>query len=101
MGTARYSTVEKSKPLMDDEPLKFGVATPTAGTGTLKRAEMKLADTDSYKGRVVRMSDDGDQEKKSHVPYEVRKNFVLQGSYGHEKPKKSLNFRYLFSRPGM
>ena len=70
MDKARYNVVEKSKPLKEDEPIKFGVATPTAGTGTLKRAEMKLADTDSYKGRVLRMTDD--QEKESHGPYEVR-----------------------------
>ena len=74
---ARYNTLEKSRPVKEDEPLKFGVATPTAGTGTLKRAEVKVADTDSFKGRVARMTDDGDQVKEPQAPYEVRNSVVL------------------------
>ena len=34
----------------------MGVATPVRGE-TVRKAEMKVAETDSYKGRVMRMSE--------------------------------------------
>ena len=35
----------------------MGVATPVTGGDTIKRAKTKVADTDTYQGRVVKMSD--------------------------------------------
>jgi len=49
--------MEKTK---KEEPefVSMGVATPTSGFDTIKRAEMRVADTDTYKGRVRKMPED-------------------------------------------
>lgn len=49
--------MEKTK---KEEPefVSMGVATPTTGFDTIKRAEMRVADTDTYKGRVLKMPED-------------------------------------------
>lgn len=49
--------MEKTK---KEEPefVSMGVATPTSGFDTIKRAEMRVADTDTYKGRVLKMPED-------------------------------------------
>ena len=74
--------------MKEEEPIKFGIATPTVGTGTLKRAEVKLADTDSYKGRVERVSD-SDKPKQPPKPPE-RRTPVSMGPY--EVRKLSLKY---------
>ena len=38
--------------------VSMGVATPVSGMDTIKRAQMRVADTDSYKGRVQKMPED-------------------------------------------
>ena len=57
MDMAHYNLVERETPVKEEKPIKFGAATPTIGTGSLKRVEMKLTDMDLYKGRVARLSD--------------------------------------------
>lgn len=49
--------MEKTK---KEEPefVSMGVATPTSGFDTIKRAEMRVADTDTFKGRVLKMPED-------------------------------------------
>lgn len=42
----------------EPEFVSMGVATPTSGFDTIKRAEMRVADTDTYKGRVLKMPQD-------------------------------------------
>ncbi|XP_078361978.1 uncharacterized protein LOC144646306 isoform X2 [Oculina patagonica] len=58
-GTAERATftMEKTK---KEEPefVSMGVATPTTGFDTIKRAQMKVADTDTYKGHVKKMPED-------------------------------------------
>ena len=39
----------------EPEMVSMGVATPVSGVDTIKRAQMRVADTDSYKGRVLKM----------------------------------------------
>lgn len=57
--------MEKTK---KEEPefVSMGVATPTTGFDTIKRAEMRVADTDTYKGRVLKMPED-EQVSSQHV----------------------------------
>lgn len=43
--------VEKEEP----EFVSMGVATPVSGFDTIKRAETRVADTDTYKGRVKKL----------------------------------------------
>lgn len=47
-------TMEKAK---KEEPefVSMGVATPVTGFDTIKRAEMRVADTDTYKGHVHKL----------------------------------------------
>lgn len=42
----------------EPEFVSVGVATPTTGFDTIKRAETRTADTDTYKGRVLKMPED-------------------------------------------
>ncbi|XP_032232116.2 band 4.1-like protein 3 isoform X2 [Nematostella vectensis] len=51
----KSSTTTPSKG--EAEVLEFSFATPVSSGETIKRAQMKSADTDSYKGRVVRVDD--------------------------------------------
>ncbi|KAJ7391164.1 hypothetical protein OS493_020195 [Desmophyllum pertusum] len=59
--TAPGGTAERAKFTMEqtkkEEPefVSMGVATPVSGFDTIKRAEMRVADTDTYKGRVQKM----------------------------------------------
>ena len=39
----------------EPEMVSMGVATPISGMDTIKRAEMRVADTDSYKGHVRKL----------------------------------------------
>ena len=50
-------TLEKVK---KEEPefVSMGVATPVSGFDTIKRAETRVADTDTYKGRVQKLPQD-------------------------------------------
>ena len=41
----------------EPEMVSMGVATPKSGMDTIKRAEMRVADTDSYKGHVHKLPD--------------------------------------------
>lgn len=45
------------KELKKEEPemVSVGMATPKSGVDTIKRAEMRVADTDTYKGRVLKL----------------------------------------------
>ena len=60
-------TVEKTR---KEEPefVSMGVATPTSGFDTIKRAEMRVADTDTYKGRVLKMPEDEKVRLKNMSP---------------------------------
>ena len=50
--------MEKTKTSEEPEFVSMGVATPTSGFDTIKRAETRVADTDTYKGRVLKMPED-------------------------------------------
>lgn len=50
--------MEKTKTTEEPEFVSMGVATPTSGFDTIKRAETRVADTDTYKGRVLKMPED-------------------------------------------
>ena len=39
----------------EPELVSMGVATPKTGTDTIKRAEMRVADSDTFKGRVLQV----------------------------------------------
>ena len=39
----------------EPEMVSMGMATPKGGTDTIKRAEMRVADTDTFKGRVMKV----------------------------------------------
>jgi len=39
----------------EPEMVSMGVATPVSGMDTIKRAEMRSADADAYKGRVHKL----------------------------------------------
>ena len=45
------------KELKKEEPemVSVGMATPKSGADTIKRAETRVADTDTYKGRVLKL----------------------------------------------
>ena len=45
------------KELKKEEPemVSVGMATPKSGVDTIKRAETRVADTDTYKGRVLKL----------------------------------------------
>jgi len=49
------------------EVLEFSFATPVASGDTIKRAKMKQAETDSYKGRVARVEDEADVSKNLYI----------------------------------
>ena len=49
--TFTMEKVEKEEP----EFVSMGVATPVSGFDTIKRAETRVADTDTYKGRVKKL----------------------------------------------
>lgn len=49
--------MEKTK-TEEPEFVSMGVATPKSGFDTIKRAEMRVADTDTFKGRVQKMPED-------------------------------------------
>lgn len=61
-----YKTATVTPKKDEAELLEFSFATPTSSGDTIKRAKMKTAETDSYKGRVVRVQDDAPVTKYYH-----------------------------------
>lgn len=53
-----YKTTNVTPAKGDAEVLEFSFGTPVASGDTIKRAKMKTAETDSYKGHVARVKDD-------------------------------------------
>ncbi|KAK3751760.1 hypothetical protein QZH41_003380 [Actinostola sp. cb2023] len=65
--TLLFKTTNVTPKKDEAEILEFSFATPVSSGDTIKRAKMKTAETDSYKGRVVRVQDNGYPEVE-HKP---------------------------------
>ena len=76
-------TLEKVK---KEEPefVSMGVATPVSGFDTIKRAETRVADTDTYKGRVQKLpQDEMVRIYRCHRVLKVDQNFYhLSDAFG-------------------
>ncbi|XP_068748062.1 band 4.1-like protein 2 isoform X2 [Montipora capricornis] len=75
VGSSERATISM-KEMKREEPemVSMGMATPKGGTDTIKRAEMRVADTDTFKGRVMKVPESEMDQEQSRT-----------GTWGHGK----------------